>query len=189
MAEPKRLTDKQILSPTQTAVALGLITEMDFLRLKTIARLYARGLPADVGWDDLLQEALTRVIVGTRNTPDGVPTVAFVAGIIRSLRSDHRRRAQHTSQLTPAHTDRDDGTALTDAVSDPERAVTARQELEAIERLFGDDRAVLQIIACLGRGLSADQICTVLRMSKTEYDSARKRMRRRLLREGLTCAV
>ena len=187
MAEPKRLTEKQILSPTQTAVALGLITEMDFLRLKAVARLYARGLPADVGWDDLLQEALTRVIVGTRKTPDGVPTVAFVAGIMRSLRSDYRRRAQHT-QLTAADTGGDGGTALTDALSDPERAMTVRQELEAIERLFEDDRAAVQIIACLGRGLAADQICTVLRISKTEYDSARKRMRRKLLREGLTCA-
>jgi hypothetical protein len=56
MTAPRRLTDKQVLSPTRTAVALGLITEMDFLRLKSIARLYARGLPADVGWDDLLQE-------------------------------------------------------------------------------------------------------------------------------------
>lgn len=188
MAEPKRLTEKQILSPTQTAVALGLITEIDFLRLKAVARLYARGLPADVGWDDLLQEALTRVIVGTRKTPDGVPAVAFVAGIIRSLRSDYRRRALHAAQQTPAHTDGDDGTALTDALSDPERAITVRQELEAIERLFGDDHTALQIIACLGRGLAADQICAVLRMSKTEYDSARKRMRRKLLREGLTCA-
>ncbi len=119
--------------------------------------------------------------------------VAFVAGIIRSLRSDYRRRARH--HLAPTSAARiglDDehlhGTALADTAPNPERAMTARQELEAIERLFGDDRVALQIIACLGRGLAADQICTVLRISKTEYDSARKRMRRKLLREGLTCA-
>lgn len=53
---------------------------------------------------------------------------------------------------------------------------------------FADDRIALQIIAGLGRGLTPEQICDVLCLSKTDYDSARKRMRRRLLREGLTCA-
>jgi hypothetical protein len=45
----------------------------------------------------------------------------------------------------------------------------------------------LQIIAGIGEGLSAEQIRAAIGISQTEYDSARKRMRRVLLREGLTC--
>ncbi|MFZ1099159.1 MAG: hypothetical protein WAN26_07110, partial [Steroidobacteraceae bacterium] len=86
------LVDTRIVNPTQTALALKLTTEMDLLRLKTIARLHARGLPPDVGWEDLLQEALTRVLTGTRTVPEGVSTVAFLAGVMRSLRSEHWRR-------------------------------------------------------------------------------------------------
>jgi hypothetical protein len=60
------LVDARVPRPTQMALALKLVTEMDLLRLKTIARLHARGLPPDMGWEDLLQEALTRVLTGAR---------------------------------------------------------------------------------------------------------------------------
>jgi len=162
------------------------------LRLKTIARLYARGLPPDVSWEDLLQESLTRLIVGSRRQPDGVPVVAFVAGIMRSLKADHWRRAlKGDSRLGEVRIDQaSDGSheiELRDPGPGPERSLSARQELNAIERLFGDDPLALQIIAGLGDGLSADEIRVAKGISRTDYDSARRRMRRLLLREGLTC--
>lgn len=80
------LIDTKQLRPAQTALALSLVSEMDFLRLKAIARLYARGLPPDAGWDDLLQEAFTRVLVGARVKPNEIAMLPFIAGIIRSLR-------------------------------------------------------------------------------------------------------
>ena len=73
-------TGSSPVRPADTAVALGLVTRLDLLRLKTLARLYARGLPPDVDWEDLLQEALTRVLVGSRAVPADVPPVAFIAG-------------------------------------------------------------------------------------------------------------
>ncbi len=189
----KPLVDTKVLSPAQTAVALGLITEMDFLRLKAIARLHARGLPPDVDWDDLLQEAMTRAIVGTRQASDGVTMVAFLAGVMRSLRSAHWRRARRESGVAPTllidHTsDHSREVDLCDASSDPERVLNARQELKLIERLFAEDPIALQIIAGIGKGLSAEQIRSGVRLSKEDYDSARKRIRRTLLREGLTHA-
>jgi RNA polymerase sigma-70 factor (ECF subfamily) len=151
----KRLVDTKVLNPAQTAVALGLITEMDFLRLKAIARLHARGLPPDVDWDDLLQEALTRAIVGTRQLPEGVTMVACLAGVMRSLRSAHWRRARRESGCTPKllidhASDQSRDVDLYDGSSDPERALSARQELKLIERLFAEDSVALQIIAGIG---------------------------------------
>jgi len=185
------LVDTRILKPTQTALALALVSEMDLLRLKTIARLHARGLPADVSWEDLLQEALTRVLTGARRVPEGVAPVAFIAGIMRSLRSEHwkrsgtaRRRREAAAEYR-AHATRE--AALRDAAPDPERSLIAAEELGAIERLFADDPLVLRIIDGLGEGLAAEQIRAALSLTRTEYDSARKRMRRCLLREGLTC--
>src|SRR3970282_322989 len=103
-------------------------------------------------WDDLLQEALTRAIVGTRQLPEGVTTVAFLAGVMRSLRSAHWRRARRESGLAPTllidHTsDQSRDVDLYDPASDPERALSARQELKLIERLFAEDPVALQIIA------------------------------------------
>jgi DNA-directed RNA polymerase specialized sigma24 family protein len=184
MAQLPELADQRILRPAETALALNLITRMDFLRLKAIARLHARGLPADVTWDDLLQEAFTRVIVGTRRKPAGVNMVAFIAGIMRSLRSEHRRRAQggpaaRTSlQLEQLH----------DPGVDLEQSLMAREQLECLEKRFAGDPVVQGMMQCLAEGLSPVQICTVLKISKTDYDSARRRLRRTLLKEGLTCA-
>ena len=185
------LVDGRVLRPTETALALEIVSEMDLLRLKTIARLHARGLPSDVGWEDLLQEAFTRVLTGARRVPAGIAPVAFMAGIMRSLRSEHWRRfGAARRRENPASDYRAYGTrelALRDTAPDPERSLIAAEQLKAIEQLFADDPVVLKIIDALGEGLAAEQIRTELSLTKTEYDSARRRMRRCLLREGLTC--
>jgi DNA-directed RNA polymerase specialized sigma24 family protein len=204
------LVDTRVVSPTQTALALKLVTEMDLLRLKTIARLHARGLPPEVGWEDLLQEALTRVLTGTRTAPAGLSTVAFLAGVMRSLRSEHWRRVaaglgvgaagrgragatsdyrSYPSREAALRDGERETAAVPDPVADPERSLIAIQELDAIERLFADDPVVLRIIDALGEGLTAEQIRATLGLSKADYDSARRRMRRCLLREGLTCGL
>jgi DNA-directed RNA polymerase specialized sigma24 family protein len=178
--------------PTDAAVALKALRKFDLLRLKTIARIHARGLPADVGWADLLQEAFARVLDGSRQQPEGVPLVAFLAGVMRSLKSEHWRRAlrqsRHSETVLPyqepgSPKDRE----LSDPSPDAERLLSALQELAAINKLFAGDRVALIIINGLGDGLSAEQIRIQAGISKTDYDSARKRMRRKLLREGLTC--
>jgi RNA polymerase sigma-70 factor (ECF subfamily) len=192
MRQIQPLVDTKVVRPAESALALRLITEMELLRLKTIAKLHARGLPPDVGWEDLLQEALTRVLIGARLPPENVPIVAFLAGIMRSLKSEHWRRAAHRSgRLQTLRIDRPGDAArdveLRDPAPTPERSLSARQELTAITQLFADDSVALKIIAGLADDLSAEQIRSAHAISRTDYDSARKRMRRTLLREGLTC--
>jgi DNA-directed RNA polymerase specialized sigma24 family protein len=194
MPQIPQLADPRILTPAQVALALNLISRMDFLRLKAIARLHARGLPPDVSWDDLLQEAFTRAMTGSRRKPQSVAMVAFLAGIMRSLRAEHWRRARggpvsnetlridHQRDLSRAAELRDPGCDL-------EQALLAREQIEAIEQLFAGDPVALGILAGLAEGRSAAQIRAGMGVSKIDYDSARKRMRRALLREGLTCGL
>ncbi len=118
--------------------------------------------------------------------------VAFVAGIMRSLKAEHWRRALKGSGGRNAlRIDQTGGESreveLRDPAPEPERWLSVRQELMAIEALFVDDPVALTIIAGLSEGRSAEQIREATGISKTDYDSARKRMRRALLREGLTC--
>lgn len=177
-------------TPAAQALALQLVTEMDLLRLKAVARLHARGLPPEVGWTDLLQEAITRVLDGSRKCPEGLPMVAFLAGVMRSIRTEHCRRARRVgarlpymlAELDPAgDVDNEAG----DPSPDPERSLIAMQQLAEIDRLFAGDLRALQIIEGLFEGWSPEQIRARYDMSKTEYDSTRRRMRRVLLREGL----
>ncbi len=183
----------QVIAPSHTALSLNLVTEMDLLRLKSIARLHARGLPPDVSWDDLLQEAITRVLTGKRVKPEDVGMVAFLAGVMRSLRTGHIRRARRgRGRDDPHRLGREEPESpleheMLDPMADPERALLAADELEKIRQLFAGDRVALQIIDGLAEGLTAEQIRARHSISRTDYDSARKRMRRCLIREGLTC--
>jgi DNA-directed RNA polymerase specialized sigma24 family protein len=185
------LVDKRILRPAQAALALELVSKLDLLRLKTIARIYARGLPPVGVWEDLLQEAITRVLTGSRRRPEGLTMVAFVAGILRSLRAHYWRRARRQPRDNKLRIQQQGEESfaldLVDPTPGPERALEARQQLALIKLLFADDPTALKIIDGLGEGLSAEQIRRSAGLSKTDYDSARRRMRRTVLREGLTC--
>jgi DNA-directed RNA polymerase specialized sigma24 family protein len=194
MPQIPQLADQRILTPAQVALALNIITRMDFLRLKAIARLHARGLPPDTSWDDLLQEAFTRAMAGSRRKPQGVTMVAFLAGIMRSLRAEHWRRtrggpASNETFRIDHQRDLSSAAELRDPASDLEQSLLACEQIEAIERLFAGDSVARGILAGLAEGRSAAQIRARMSISKAVYDSARKRMRRTLLREGLTCGL
>jgi RNA polymerase sigma-70 factor (ECF subfamily) len=165
-------------TPAARALDLQLVTPGDLLRLKVIARLHARGLPPAIAWTDLLQEAFARVLDGSRQQPDGVSIVPFLAGVMRSIKADHWRRARREARQLPK--------LLTDTpTANPESGLIAFQELTAIDLLFADDIQARGIIAGLAEGHSAEEICSRHNLSKTDYDSTRKRIRRVLLREGL----
>ena len=194
MPQIPQLADQRILTPAQVALALNIISRMDFLRLKAIARLHARGLPPDVSWDDLLQEAFTRAMVGSRRKPQAVAMVAFLAGIMRSLRAEHWRRARggpgsHETLRIDHRVNLSRAVELRDPGSDLEQALLAHEQIEAIERLFAGDSVALGILAGLAEGRSAAQIRADMGLSKTVYDSARRRIRRTFVREGLTCGL
>jgi DNA-directed RNA polymerase specialized sigma24 family protein len=177
--------------PAARALAIKLVTNCDLLRLKVIARLHGRSLPPDLCWADLLQEAFARVLDGSRAIPVGVPPVAFLAGVMRSIKAEHWRRRRRATQHQPVLATEyqvvlAESTDACDPQPDPERWVIAAQELQAIGTLFAFDPVALQIIAGLGDGLTAEELRRTLGMSKTDYDSARRRMRRALIRAGLT---
>jgi len=168
------------------ARAIHALSDTDLVRLKALARLWARGLPPWVGWADVLQEAIARALDGSRRWPPGVPILAFLSGIMRSICDDQWRRARRELEVFVSG-DVVDLCASGDEMKSPspERVVTAAQSLAAIGRLFASDPLALKIIAGLAEGLTPPEICQLHGMSERQYDSTRKRMRRALLRCGL----
>jgi RNA polymerase sigma-70 factor (ECF subfamily) len=61
----------------------------------------------------------------------------------------------------------------------------AIQAMDSINQLFSDDAQAQQIIAGLFEGWTPKEICATYGISKTDYDSTRRRMRRVLVRAGL----
>jgi len=174
------------VEPTVDAArALHALSNADLVRLKALARLWSRGLPAGLGWADVLNEAVLRVLEGSRPWPPGVPLLAFLSGVMRSICDDHWRRLRREA-LTRRGDVADLAATAEEPSPGPERTLAAAQVLGEIDRLFAGDRPVLQIIAGLSEGLTAREICRVYEMTERDYDTARKRMRRALLRCGLT---
>ena len=158
--------------------ALAALSEEDLLRLRAIAKLRARSLPHGMSWSDLLHEAVLRALTGARPWPPGVSLLAFLAGVMRSLCDEQWRRYRRQDRLPMLYS--------SGAADDPERACAAAEALAAILRLFASDNAALKVITGLISGKAADDIRRHYGLTAVEYDTTRRRIRRTLLRHGLT---
>jgi DNA-directed RNA polymerase specialized sigma24 family protein len=176
-------------TPAERALARQLVSETDLLRLKAIARLHSRQLPPDVSWSDLLQEAFARVLDGSRHRPEGLPMLPFLGGVMRSIKAEHWRRVRREARQRPKLLAEVESSGAEVDALDPrpplERGLAAMQEIANVYSLFSDDPQARQIITGLAEERTPEEICTACGMSKTDYDSTRRRMRRLLLREGL----
>jgi RNA polymerase sigma-70 factor (ECF subfamily) len=177
-------------TPAARALDANLVSVTDLLRLKAIARLHARGLPPHVDWSDLLQEAFTRVLDGSRRQPTAVPTVAFLAEVMRSIKDqywrEYRRGARQLPKLLAEIAPIDcQGSDLADPAPSSEQRCIALEQMNAIHALFEDDPQAKQIISALYEGLTPEETCAAYAMSRTDYDSTRKRIRRAIIRSGL----
>jgi RNA polymerase sigma-70 factor (ECF subfamily) len=159
------------------------------VRLKALACLWTRGLPAVWSWSDVLHEAIARALDGSRKWPPGVPILAFLSGIMRSICEDQWRRERRELGRRVPQEDVAELSAAEDearsASSNPERVLAAAQALAAVNELFAADPSALKVIAGLADGFTAAEICKLYGMSIRDYDTTRKRMRRALLRRGL----
>src|SRR5262252_5851166 len=140
---PSDFADPAESSTEPVARALAALTPSDLLRLKRVAQLRARLIPG-LEWDELLNEALLRALDGSRRWPEGVPLLAFIAGIMRSLvdaRMHQRRRLAERALAWSG----------TREAAPPDAQLHARQCLAAIADFFAADPDVLALIAALAR--------------------------------------
>jgi DNA-directed RNA polymerase specialized sigma24 family protein len=174
MRAPIQIEADPVDQEPDIAAAIRGLADTDLTRLRALGRLRARTLPG-IDWSDLLHEAIVRALDGSRRWTPSIPLVAFLAGIMRSIGDDHRRRlAQERTWLSGAENNVIAG--------DLEEGIIAGQSLNAIFELFAADATIMRIIEGLAYGRSAREIRAQFQMSETEYDSGRKRLRRALLR-------
>jgi RNA polymerase sigma-70 factor (ECF subfamily) len=168
------------------ARAIHALSDTELVRLKALARLWSRGLPGGFGWADVLNEAIVRVLDGSRPWPPNVPLLGFLSGVMRSICDDLWRKARRELLVRNG-----DARALSTpdeeaaTAPDPEQTLAAAQALAEVNRLFAADPCALKVIAGLAEGLTPNEICRTYEMTALEYETTRKRMRRTLLRHDL----
>ena len=154
--------------------------DADLLRLQRFAQLRAPLAPS-MDWQDLLQEAIARILDGRRQWPRSIDFMAFMRQTIRSIASERRRRELRK----PEHAEFDDEQMIDSALSSagqPERVVATSNLLEEIHTLFANDPEVLAVLSGIAADESPKEIQSRSGMSTTQYASAQKRIRRGLTR-------
>ena len=182
--------DHASLSETEVAEAIRGLTTAGWNRLNKIARFYACNCAQEP--DDLLQEAFTRAIAGSRRCPRHVDPIRFLAEAMRSIASDGKKAAQR-QEKTHANANYAGlrlvvSTPNADAVADdaptPEEEVAseeaAAKSKAAILSLFADDLMAQTIVEGRMEEMEADDIRAVTGLEMIAYASKCRLIRRRI---------
>lgn len=182
------VVERDITSESEAAEALRQLSEADLRRLEALARMRAIGL-AEVDWRDLLQEAVCRLLDGSRHWPRDVPLLAFLHQTMRSIASDHWRRREEATVVPEADLSRDECDERTgivegapDGTTSPERESSAAETLARIEALFADDPDAQKVISGMASGKGPREIQEEAEMHKKRYATTQRRIRRTLAR-------
>jgi DNA-directed RNA polymerase specialized sigma24 family protein len=160
------IEDEASTAPHAELIAiLQVLTEADKIALMKIARLYARRTPFDP--DDLLQEAICRALSGKRVWARGAPFLSFLVGVMRSIAWEWKSEPHREVVDAP---DSRCG----------ESAVMASIDMAKIVTMFADDLVAQKIVIGMMEGARGEELQSSSGLGKVEYESKRKKIRRRI---------
>jgi hypothetical protein len=133
--------------------------------LVKIAKAYA--WKTRYGHEDLIQEALTRVLEGKRAWPRKLSLVVFLRGVMRSIASD----------WAP---DNFDDAPEVDEIGSANHAGAARIDARKMLALFDDDPIAQKIFVAMLEGAKGEELREISGLGAKDYESKRTKMRRRL---------
>lgn len=172
------------LSLADLTAAIRLLTPFDYKRLKLYALRFAW-----TGWDadDLLQEALMRMLDGRRSCPVDLAILKALCGVMRSVASEASDSASNVPllELVPSHGDEEaEKPAKTPEQLrnnfTPERILSGRDDLAEIRALFKADPPAEAVFEGMLAGFEGHELSEVSEISHTELPTIRKRISRRI---------
>jgi CheY-like chemotaxis protein len=173
----------------------------ELLRLQRFAKFKVRGLGrAACGrdWDDLLEEALYRTLIGAENTQNGrhwnrtVTFVQHLVGAISSIASVWRRQFKENntypiSELVVHDAEGQEHSPLDKVPSGcapADECLIERGEKERFLTMLGDNADASQVFRGLVDGLQKNEIKSKYGLDERKYTAAIRRIRVRLLRSN-----
>jgi hypothetical protein len=161
--------------------AIENLSSAELLRLEKYSQFRIRGLgrkAGDKNYEDLLKEAMTATLTGTRRwKKNNINFITHLLGAIRSISSHWREQATPDVYGESEY-------SLQNTVSElpsVERVFSAKERLARIYKRFEKDPDVLRVISGMKDGMSGMQSQAAFGLSKNDYESALRRLRRGLL--------
>ncbi|MBK9131259.1 MAG: sigma-70 family RNA polymerase sigma factor [Gammaproteobacteria bacterium] len=171
------------LTPAEIKEAIEAFDTATVLRLGKAAGYFSRGL--DMEANDLLHEAVLRSLTEDRTCPRQVPVATFLWNTMRSIRSAalKERRLNPVESVDPTS---QDNVIIEAEHPDPSpedhfiNADAVNRLIREMESLFEDDEDAQLLLVGLFQGMTRKEIQTECNLSDTQYDTIRKRIRRKL---------
>lgn len=162
------------LTPGEVRRIISRLRGSDFVRLAALARVWAAGLRQHDA-DDLLNEALDRVLSGRRPWPIDVPLPAFLSQVMRSIASQWRQEARREPLK-----DDETGEMLEEESHNPGACYEMGDLIVRMRRALGTDLPALGVFDYILADSDREDAQAALGMTATQYDTARRRMVRQL---------
>ena len=170
VAKARNLTVDEIVDGIES------LTDHDWLRIVGSGRAWAMSLR---GWgsEDLFHEAMNRLMEDDRHIPSQINFTYGVLKIMQSLADE--RRKQQIKYWVDNDDDQPDSPVDDDALDE----LIQEESLAALQTRVGNDNTATDVLNLRAQGYSPDEICTMLSIKHTTYDSAIKRIRRAVLKD------
>ncbi len=156
----------------KAALAFG---DAEWIYLRRLARNRCRvRRPGEE--DEVIQDAICRVLEGKRPWPKGLNLFAFLSGVMKSIVSENPKIGFRRN------IDRDIEAAA-DAVSEAASAIDLVLETEVVTyvmALFEDDAETEALAEAIMEGWEKDDLLGLFNCDVTRYETVRKRFRRKV---------
>jgi hypothetical protein len=175
------------LSHAEVVAAIRSLSAAERTAINKIARAFERKYNKLFDHQDLIQECFTRVLDRNgdrfRRWPRNLPATVFFYGVIKSIASERKyeflnqgQEAEEIDRATMQAVFRDwvneEGTARSDK--------DAASYLEKVLALFDDDPVARRMVEAMINGAKGSELQTLSGLGGTEYESKRKKIRRRI---------
>lgn len=165
----------QNLTVEEVVENIAALTDHDVLRILTSSRAWAADLR---GWssEDLYQESVTRLLADERHIPSHINFGYGLITIMQSLANE--RRKQQLKHWVDNDDEQPDLPVDEQAIDE----LLQEESLAALQERVGIDNTATDVLNLCAQGYSPDEICNKLTIKPKTYDSARKRIRRAVLK-------
>jgi RNA polymerase sigma-70 factor (ECF subfamily) len=181
---PVRPLVRSVLSREEIEQAIRDFSTADWNRLHKVAQYLCRGRTLDP--NDLLQEALTRAIDGSRTCPRNVAALRFLSEAMRSIASDTAEADRRQLEFRAVPLIDQDGTAIDvpDREPNPEERLIGLGEAKGMSAeilaLFADDLIAQTIVLGIMEDMDGEELRALTELDKTAFASKRRLIRRRI---------
>jgi DNA-directed RNA polymerase specialized sigma24 family protein len=170
------------LSDAEVRSEISSLTAGERTKLILIARHYAwRFRISFEDPDEFVHEAICRVLERKRVWPRGVEKLRFLAGVIKSIAGDRKRALNRESAaLDELKKEEMEKEKVVGDKGAEEPVAADKIDLERIMVLFDDDPIAQKILKGMEDGARGKDLQQASGLRPTEYESKRKKIRRRI---------